>query len=103
MQEASRAGHWYLAWLESLIRCSDYAASRRLDEEKARRVPRALGLSPRDVEIAEVVQAAFNLQSNNGATGWSWIGPADPPLGQHLVRFNIQCSGIRCGGPNAAS
>jgi CRISPR-associated endonuclease/helicase Cas3 len=26
-----RYGHWYLAWLESLIRCSDYAASRRLD------------------------------------------------------------------------
>jgi CRISPR-associated endonuclease/helicase Cas3 len=26
-----RYGHWYLAWLETLIRCSDYAASRRLD------------------------------------------------------------------------
>jgi CRISPR-associated endonuclease/helicase Cas3 len=26
-----RYGHWCLAWLESLIRCSDYAASRRLD------------------------------------------------------------------------
>jgi CRISPR-associated endonuclease/helicase Cas3 len=26
-------GHWYLAWLESLIRCSDYAASRRLEVE----------------------------------------------------------------------
>jgi CRISPR-associated endonuclease/helicase Cas3 len=24
-------GHWGLAWLESLVRCSDYAASRRLD------------------------------------------------------------------------
>jgi CRISPR-associated endonuclease/helicase Cas3 len=24
-------GHWGLAWLESLMRCSDYAASRRLD------------------------------------------------------------------------
>jgi CRISPR-associated endonuclease/helicase Cas3 len=28
-----RYGHWYLAWLESLLRCSDYAASRRLDTE----------------------------------------------------------------------
>jgi CRISPR-associated endonuclease/helicase Cas3 len=26
-------GHWGLAWLESLMRCSDYAASRRLDQE----------------------------------------------------------------------
>jgi CRISPR-associated endonuclease/helicase Cas3 len=26
-----RYGHWGLAWLESLVRCSDYAASRRLD------------------------------------------------------------------------
>jgi CRISPR-associated endonuclease/helicase Cas3 len=25
-------GHWGLAWLESLMRCSDYAASRRLDQ-----------------------------------------------------------------------
>jgi len=31
-----RYGHWYLAWLESLIRCSDYAASRRLDVEKGK-------------------------------------------------------------------
>jgi CRISPR-associated endonuclease/helicase Cas3 len=29
-------GHWYLAWLESLIRCSDYAASRRLDAENGK-------------------------------------------------------------------
>jgi CRISPR-associated endonuclease/helicase Cas3 len=31
-----RFGHWYLAWLESLIRCSDYAASRRLDVESGK-------------------------------------------------------------------
>jgi CRISPR-associated endonuclease/helicase Cas3 len=31
-----RYGHWYLAWLESLIRCSDYAASRRLDLENGK-------------------------------------------------------------------
>jgi CRISPR-associated endonuclease/helicase Cas3 len=31
-----RYGHWYLAWLESLIRCSDYAASRRLDVERGK-------------------------------------------------------------------
>jgi CRISPR-associated endonuclease/helicase Cas3 len=31
-----RYGHWYLAWLESLIRCSDYAASRRLDVESGK-------------------------------------------------------------------
>ena len=31
-----RYGHWYLAWLESLLRCSDYAASRRLDVESGK-------------------------------------------------------------------
>jgi CRISPR-associated endonuclease/helicase Cas3 len=31
-----RYGHWCLAWLESLIRCSDYAASRRLAAEKGK-------------------------------------------------------------------
>ena len=31
-----RYGHWYLAWLESLIRCSDFAASRRLDVESGK-------------------------------------------------------------------
>jgi CRISPR-associated endonuclease/helicase Cas3 len=29
-------GHWYLVWLESLLRSSDYAASRRLDLEKSK-------------------------------------------------------------------
>jgi CRISPR-associated endonuclease/helicase Cas3 len=28
-----KCGHWYLAWLESLLRCSDYSASRRLNVE----------------------------------------------------------------------